>query len=138
MDLVEGSQLQVVWDGFDQDTKKRICHDIWDVVEQLRQVPRPSAFSHLYQCGADGSPSTDVLLKDLDEPPSPILTDEALRTRIYKRYLHYNGGSYAEHLPDLLPRSSVSVFTHGDLAPRNILVDSDGRITGIIDWENAG
>lgn len=131
MDLVEGSQLQLLWDVFDDGTKERVCCNIWDMVEQLRQIPRPQAFGHLYQCGADGSPSEDVLIKDLNEPPTPISTDEALRTRIYERYLHYNGGSYPENLPDLLPR-------YGDLTPRNIIVDSTGRIAGILDWENAG
>lgn len=29
------------------------------------------------------------------------------------------------------------VFTHGDLNPRNILVEK-GKVTGIVDWENAG
>ncbi|KAL3468864.1 kinase-like protein [Aspergillus californicus] len=29
------------------------------------------------------------------------------------------------------------VFTHGDLNPRNILAEN-GKITGIVDWENAG
>lgn len=28
-------------------------------------------------------------------------------------------------------------FTHADIAPRNIMVEN-GRITGIIDWEEAG
>lgn len=30
------------------------------------------------------------------------------------------------------------VFAHGDLTPRNILVDDSGRITAILDWEFAG
>jgi aminoglycoside phosphotransferase (APT) family kinase protein len=38
----------------------------------------------------------------------------------------------------MLPRSNVSVFTHGDIAPRNIMVDESAHITGIIDWELAG
>ena len=38
----------------------------------------------------------------------------------------------------MLPRSSTSVFTHADIAPRNIMVDAQYRITGIIDWEAAG
>lgn len=108
------------------------------MVEQLRQIPRPPAFDHLYQCGADGSASADVLLKDLNEPPSPILTDNDLRARIQERYLHNNGGSFSDDLTDILPRSSVSVFTHGDLTPRNVMVDNAGRIAGILDWENAG
>lgn len=30
------------------------------------------------------------------------------------------------------------MFAHGDLAPRNILVDEHGHVTAILDWENAG
>ena len=30
------------------------------------------------------------------------------------------------------------VFTHGDLAPHNILVMGDGRVGGLIDWEATG
>ena len=29
-------------------------------------------------------------------------------------------------------------FTHGDFAPRNIMVKRDGTITAIIDWDSAG
>lgn len=30
------------------------------------------------------------------------------------------------------------VFTHGDLAPRNIIVDDDYHVAAILDWENGG
>lgn len=30
------------------------------------------------------------------------------------------------------------VFTHADLNMRNILVDEDGKLSGIVDWECAG
>jgi len=41
-------------------------------------------------------------------------------------------------LPDLMHRTDHKiVFTHADLNMRNILV-KDGRISGIVDWENAG
>ena len=40
---------------------------------------------------------------------------------------------------ELLPTDSPIVFTHGDLCPRNIIVDpSSKRIVGIIDWAWAG
>ena len=43
----------------------------------------------------------------------------------------------------MLPKSTKSVFTHGDLVPRNIMVAKNGQggewmITGLIDWEGAG
>ncbi|KAG9256969.1 kinase-like domain-containing protein [Emericellopsis atlantica] len=138
MDLTEGCTLRSQWDSFGDSTKDRICREIWGIVEQLRRIPPPASFSHLFQCGADGSPSQDVLLRDLHDPPAPIETDDVLRARIYERYLHYNGGSFPENLPDHLPRSSASVFTHGELKPRNIMVDSSGGIAGILNWELAG
>lgn len=138
MGLVDGCTLESQWDNFGDSTKDRICREIWGFVEQLRCVAPPASFSHLFQFGADGSPSRDILLRDLHDPPTPIESDDALRARIYERYLHFNGGSFPQYLPDHLPRSSTTVFTHGDLTPRNIMVDSCGWITGILDWELAG
>ncbi|KAL4926145.1 uncharacterized protein BDV17DRAFT_270157 [Aspergillus undulatus] len=31
------------------------------------------------------------------------------------------------------PRSSRTVFNHADIVPRNIMIDDDGKITGIVD-----
>ena len=104
---------------------------------KLRQIPQPPEFSHLYQCGADGSVSNDVLIQDLHSAQTPIQDDNALRARIYERYLYFNGRLFKDTLPSILPRSDVSVFTHGDLTPRNIMVDQ-GYITGVIDWEYSG
>ncbi|QSS53212.1 hypothetical protein I7I53_00395 [Histoplasma capsulatum var. duboisii H88] len=38
----------------------------------------------------------------------------------------------------MLPHSSSSVFTHVDIAPRNIMVDENYQITGLVDWKYAG
>ncbi len=137
MEKVEGISLEAVWDKLDDNTKIRICKDIWNVVAELQQIPKPPEFCHLYQCGAHGSASIDVLLQDVHSSSQPILYDEALRARIYQRYIHFNGRLFKDTLPSMLPRSDASVFTHGDLTPRNIMVDQ-GRITGVIDWEDSG
>jgi len=116
-----------------------LCQQIWSSLAQLQNIPRPPECRGLFQCTADGSTSADPLLEDLDTPPySHIYTDEDLRARIYKRYLHFNGRRYEHTLPDMLPQSSRSVFSHGDIAPRNIMVDEERRITGILDWELSG
>lgn len=138
MELVDGTPLDSLWDIFSDDSKERICYNIWEIVRCLQQLPRPPSFTKLHQCGADGSLTHDVLLKDLNNSGSPISTKEELRARINERYLHHNGGSYLENLLNMLPHSSTSVFTYGDLCPRNIMVNNAGQITGIIDWENAG
>jgi len=38
----------------------------------------------------------------------------------------------------MLPRADRSFFTHGDVAPRNIMVGEAGNVTGTINWETAG
>ena len=139
MSFVPGFTLESIWDGLDESNKERICLEIWTMIAQWRKLPCPPHLAHLYQCLADGSPATtDPLLQDLKDPPRSLYTDEAVRVRIHQRYLRYNGKRYADSLPSMLPQSKVSVFTHGDIAPRNILVDESCRITGIIDWELAG
>ncbi|RDL31140.1 uncharacterized protein BP5553_09929 [Venustampulla echinocandica] len=138
MDVVPGSTLKLSWDGLDNVTKERLCHETWALIAQLRQIPKPSELNHLFQCSADGSPTNDVLIKDLEDPPRPLLDDHAVRTRICERYHHFYGRRFTKELPDMLPRSSVSVFTHGDICPQNIMIDGSNHITGIIDWETAG
>lgn len=138
MDVVPGVVLRSTWDGLDDITKEGLCHETWALITQLRQIPKPQEQSHLFQCLADGSPTHDVLLEDLQNPPRPILNDEALRDRICERYHHFFGRRFTMTPPSMLLKSNLSVFTHGDIAPQNIMIDESNHITGIIDWENAG
>lgn len=141
MEFVPGSTLTSVWDSFDDQTKERICRETWAMITRWREIPRPTDLidHHVYQCLADGSAATsDPLLRDSHDPPTLIKSDEALRERIYERYLENGGRRYEHQLPSMLPRSSQSVFTHCDMAPQNVMVDGNGQITGIIDWERAG
>ena len=81
------------------------------------------------EVGEDGSMSLQK---------SELNNDTNVRLRVYQRYLYFNGRLHAGDLPFMLPHSTRSVFTHGDLCPRNILVNESLRITGIVDWEAAG
>ena len=139
MDFIPGSTLSSVWDGFDDQTKQKICQNTWNFIMQWQEIRRPTTLSHLYQCLADGSLKTcDPLIQDLNDPPTPLESDEAVRTRIYQRYLHFFGRRHEHDLLGMLPRSSKSVFTHGDVAPQNIMINRNNEIAGIIDWEHAG
>ena len=149
MTFIEGKRLDSVWETLDSNTKERLCKDIWTYISILRsEVPRPKddkGCNYPLQCLADGSATKDALLVD-DEPPQyktrprPILNDDDLRQRIYVRYRANGGDRYAATLPDMLPRSSPGqyVFTHGDIAPRNILVNDCLDISAVLDWENSG
>lgn len=138
MTLIPGMLLEKKWDKLDEETKRPICRQIWDLILEIRTIQPPVELKGLFQCAADGSPTRDPLLEDLQEPARPLTSDSELRDRIYERYLHFGGRRFESQLPDMLPRSDSSVFTHADIAPRNIMVDEQNKITGILDWEYAG
>lgn len=140
MSLVPGVPLDSTWDRLDEVSKERLCREIWGMITKWRQIRHPPNLVLCYQCLADGSPATtDPLLQDLQDPAGPpLFRDEAVRARIYERYCHFNGGQDEPTLPGMLPVSENSVFTHGKVAPRNIMVNQSGHITGIVDWELAG
>jgi hypothetical protein len=138
MTLISGSPLEGRWDELDEKTKKSVCLQIWDLISKIRNIEPSLELKDLVQCAADGSPTRDPLLEDLQEPARPLISDSELRARIFERYLHCGGRRFKSELPDMLPRSSSSVFTHADIAPRNIMIDDQNKITGILDWEYAG
>jgi hypothetical protein len=138
MTLIPGFPPNESRDGLDEKAKESICHQTWDLISKIRDINPPSELQGLFQYLADGSPSRDKLLEDLQEPARPLISDSELRARIYERYLHFGGRRYLDQLPDMRLRSSSSVFTHADIAHRNIMIDDYHKITGILDWEWAG
>jgi aminoglycoside phosphotransferase (APT) family kinase protein len=140
MSYVQGITLESCWLSLEDDAKLNLCNQIWATIQQLRQIPKPSQFEDRFLCYADGTLCNDVLVKDLEYPPRPLLDDESVRRRIAERYHHYNGRRYTrEEIFSMLPNSTASVFTHADMSPRNILVDKNTlQITGVLDWECAG
>lgn len=143
MAFVEGKRLDTIWKTLDSETKERLCQATWAYVTTLRTIPRPKDRNYPNQCKADGSPSNDPLLKDEgcenSLRPTPMFPDVDLRHRIYERYRAKGGDKYAGTLLDMLPNaSSNSIFTHGDIAPRNILINDHLEISAILDWENSG
>lgn len=138
MTIAPGMPLTEKWDKLDDDAKESICLQLWDLVAKIHTIAPPPKLSGLYQCLADGSPSCDPMLEDLQWPPRPLRSDADVRARIYERYLRFGGLRYKDKLPRMLPRSERSVFTHADIAPRNVMVDAENRVTGLLGWEWAG
>lgn len=150
MTVAPGVSLEKVWLQLGYEARDAICSQVWELVAELRKIPRPASIAHLFQSSADGSPSQDVLLaipRFLDEKTElrpttlDLRSDDELRSRIFHNYLLANGRRHEHDLLDMLPRSSLSVFTHADLAPRNLMVDLEAhppRVSGLLDWENAG
>jgi hypothetical protein len=139
MSNVPGQPLTAVWAELDDASKERACQNIWDLVAKIRTIPRPDHLRTNLYCTSDGSPSYDPLLGSTTDIPPLFIDDDTFRNRISARYIAHNGLSYRDgDLLDLLPRSETSVFTHGDIGLRNIMVDAEGCILAFLDWESAG
>jgi hypothetical protein len=109
MTIIPGVPLEQKWDTLDDEAKESICHQLWDLISKVRNIARPQGIEGLYQCAADGSPSRDPMLEDLQKPARPISSDSELRARIYERYIQCGGTRYENQLLDMLPRSERSV-----------------------------
>jgi hypothetical protein len=138
MTIISGTLLEQKWDRLGDEAKESICLQLWDLISRLRNIARPSELEGLYQCSADGSPSRDPMFEDLQEPARPLSSDSELRARIYERYIYHGGIRFQKQLLNMLPRSERSVFMHADISPRNIIVDEQNNVSGILDWEYAG
>ncbi|OBZ77201.1 hypothetical protein A0H81_01626 [Grifola frondosa] len=121
------------WDSFDDEKKARIYAQLRMFISELRALPPPASPAI---CSILRGPVWDHrLCKDVPYGPYP---DEAEMNRQLRagadlaRYHNLN--------PRVVEAHSIRhplVFTHGDLAMRNIMVEGD-VVTGIIDWECAG
>jgi hypothetical protein len=121
------------WDNLDEKTKEYVCRQIWAWISKICDIQRPLKLKGVFQCAADGSPTGDPLIEDLQKPARPLMSDTELRARIYECYFHFGGRRFEHQLPDMLPRSNSSVFTHADIVPRNTMIDEQNKITGILE-----
>lgn len=117
------------------EEKTSIAGQVRHFLATMRSIPPPSP-QHIGSCGVDG---------------------HARDTRAHQKYFGPNcvdEAAFNEYLIGAIPKSLAVtlkkaleeqlrtdhrvVFTHGDLAPRNIMVSEEGKVTGVIDWEDAG
>ncbi|KAK4155772.1 kinase-like domain-containing protein [Chaetomidium leptoderma] len=131
---IPGYKLGLCIDGMsDQDTRT-LVQDLRRHMIALRAVPRPLGWKHAISNAVDG-PCFDYRInmalnydEDRGEVVGPFLSEH-----------DFNDTLRCGALPGVVHRGGHNmVFTHGDLNLRNVLVDSHGRLAGIVDWENAG
>lgn len=126
---LRGTPLNVVWPSYSIEKRKQIANQLANYFTQLRSLESPFG-SRI--CSANGGPIHDNRLTPTCRGP---FADEAAMNRALRR----------ETDLDIWPQSVVVshssshpiVFTHGDLTPRNVMVE-DGRVTALIDWETSG
>ena len=134
MEYINGKPLSKEWNKLSSDGKATLLLQLKSYMTELRNVtpPKPSVVAAVNY----SSCNDDRIARD---PFGPFETHDN-----FHRFLR-RGIDNEKHpnpaIGDIIRahRSKLyrTVFTHGDLAPRNILV-RDGKIVGIVDWETSG
>jgi len=121
---IDGERAGVEIDTCSDEEMSLMVEDLRGWIAELHSIRRPVDSKYAI-CGILGGACLDYRISS--EPAGPFHDErelsESLRLGI---------------LPNLVHRDNHKiVLAHGDLNMRNILV-KDGRISGIVDWENAG
>ncbi|KAI0051288.1 kinase-like protein [Auriscalpium vulgare] len=135
MRRARGSSLAWEWDSLDHDRRAKIVAQLRSIVEQLRALPSPQPNSRSI-CGLGGAACKDPRVSSAITF-GPFEDEGAFNDRLIEAALPFMDEG---KLPGIRARMSDShriVFTHGDLAPRNIIVEGD-TVVAVIDWEFAG
>ncbi len=154
MSYMPGTQLGSIWDDLSENEKSCILIQLRSILDRMRSIPAPTIFSSV--CG--GPLRHRFFLWSESDPKitGPFQTEEDLDRALALRSLKIredNPGRsqtpefFARHLSKVL-KGHASVFTHGDLQRKNLLVEQlplDGhgterrfRVSAILDWEDAG
>lgn len=139
--FVPGKTLEKVWSTLCYQQKTSVQYQLSEIFVRLRKIPRGGR-----PLGrVDGTGVVDQRSFMREHRSNKPLNTVAEFEEFAFSYRPWIAEQYVSFLKQLLPGSRFEepcVFTHGDLAPRNIMVDTDAagdwKVTGIVDWEEAG
>ncbi|KAK4132066.1 kinase-like protein [Trichocladium antarcticum] len=131
---IPGHKLGLCIDVMSDEDTAALVRDLRRHMIALRAIPGPPGWKHAI-ANAAGGPCFDYRInaarsydEEQGETVGPFLSED-----------DFNETLRCGALPEVVHRGGHDiVFTHGDLNMRNVLVDGHGRLTGIVDWENAG
>ncbi|KAL2021796.1 hypothetical protein VTK56DRAFT_6570 [Thermocarpiscus australiensis] len=132
MKYVEGQTLRQAWPVLTSDQRSNILAELRGYIAQLRAIPKGSArISRLDGQGVE-------LPSIIPRSGGPFDTLAELHHWLVRPPKRLEAQTiYWHQITTQLGADYPIVFTHGDLAARNILV-RDGHIVAILDWEFAG
>ncbi|KAF5127157.1 hypothetical protein E5D57_008085 [Metarhizium anisopliae] len=143
MEYIQGKSLDNFWDTMSAADKSNTSQQLRLMLDKLRSVPSPGYFGCIGR-----RPMEEGMFwtgeEDSNDPgliSGPFDTEAQLNNALVEKYLYSSGMPsksrfYRRVFPHVL-RDHASVFCHGDLQRKNVLVGDDGNLS-LIDWESAG
>lgn len=147
MDYVPGTDLEKLLPSLTSVEKRTVSKRIRNAIDELRRIPAQGYFGNLTH-----TPYTEGVLSTPDDNPvisGPFESQEQMNDGILMRLGQKESPHYIRLLQGMIDRTLKGhkiVFAHGDLQPKNIMVErngscedgsSDFKIT-LIDWNLSG
>lgn len=133
MEKIKGTTLAYAWKTLSDQQRDAIVSQLQDYLAQLRTLPSPYGRK---VCGANGGSLWDGRIT-CTKLVGPFEDEASFNDFIVKWSEMFLVPSDLAAIRRRMRDDHRIVFTHGDLAPRNIVVH-DGRISGLVDWGDAG
>lgn len=131
MEECQGVPLDTVIGHMSSAELDHIADQLLSVLKEMRSYSSETLGS------VTGGPYNNRFMPFPWHPPHAFSTTEEYLDHYRDMFLEFCGSEYVEELFSHFPTDAQVHLTHGDLLPRNILVDGS-KITAIIDWETAG
>lgn len=122
------------WASLNFLQRRAVCNTLTTIVQKLRSIPVP----HQARIGGVEGTAAPLVWIQRQDLPIPSFTDEREMNDWLANQL--SSRSVDPTLQLALRSASTSdklVFTHGDLAGRNLII-SNKTLVGLVDWEWAG
>lgn len=149
MDFVPGSDLQKLLPSLTPAEKKKVSERIKEQIDELRSIPPPDYLGNL-----NAMPYTEGVLSSPDGTYNPVICgpfqdQEQMNRGILERLALSESPHYIRLLRGMVDatlQNHRTVFTHGDLQPKNVLVErreisddrgADFKVT-LLDWNLSG
>jgi aminoglycoside phosphotransferase (APT) family kinase protein len=133
MEFIEGNRLEDMWDKFDVSQKKIVVEQLHDFFSQLRKIKGP-----FIGC-IDGTACEDQLFTDELGGYGPYDNESDFNKGIVTALKRSRQGPWVDVVCEMITslKNHKIVLTHGDFAPRNILVQGT-KVVAVLDWELSG
>lgn len=133
MEYIDGRPLDEEWDTYDETQKRSVESQLKGYLDQIRQIPGTFVGS------VDGSNCNDQLFDDTPALSGPFDSEADFQKSLIAAIKEKGSRTWADvviRFIEAMPPHKI-VFTHNNIAPRNILV-RDAKVVGIVDWEFSG
>jgi hypothetical protein len=131
MTRVPGEPLGAALMTMSDEECSQLASDLKKCFDQLRSIPAPS--TGLQICGVGGGPFR--CFRITSNPVGPFETESDLYRYLYE-YSYSTERAHLEEFGRAVHSTPHRIcLSHNDLTPFNILIDSNHRLTAIVDWE---